>query len=121
MIRLHILFTLLMLTASSCQKSCLDPSAETLLETELEVIENRLMQSNIVGGQAMLSIFFFEQITGIPSSVQYGDTSVYNNKSDFQSDKKSWMSWLREHGCSFTTSQLRQKKQDIQKRHPYLS
>lgn len=121
MTRIYIIFALLMLATSSCQRSCLDPSVETLVKAELEVIENQLMQSNVVGGQAMLSIFFFEQVTGISSSVQYGDTSVYSSKSDFQSDKKSWISWLREHGCSFTISQLRQEKQDIQKRHPYLS
>lgn len=105
---------------TSCQNSCLDETVHQFVETEFLTISTQLDKNMIVGGQALLSVFFFERLTGIPSSVKYGDTSVYRSKSDFKSDRKAWIHWLNEEGCTLTLSQLREVRETVEGENPYL-
>ena len=68
----------------------------------------------------MIAVFTLQKITGIKSSVRFGDTSVYPNQDAFRRDKSKWREWVSENSCNLKMPQAESILQSVKASHPYL-
>ena len=68
----------------------------------------------------MVAVFTLQKITGIRSSVSFGDTSVYPDFNAFNSDKQKWKEWLNDNSCDLELDYIKSILQDVKSEHPYL-
>ncbi|MFK8164722.1 MAG: hypothetical protein AB8H12_19910 [Lewinella sp.] len=109
-----------LLIAQGCETSCADEEVTAFFEKELLIIEDNLGAENIVGGRSMIAVFTLQKITGIQSSVRFGDTSVYPDFDAFSLDKSKWEKWLNKNGCELEADYVESVLQKVRNDHPYL-
>lgn len=55
--------------------------------------------NQVVGGRFFLDVQSLYSLTQIPSSISYGDVSVYATEEDIQTDVSKWEDWFKSNGC----------------------
>lgn len=119
--KLYVLFALaVVFFLQSCGVSCWDKAVEEYFDRQLSIIEKQLEHTTVIAGEPMFSVFAMEKITGISSSVQYGDVSLYKSHTDYEADKKRWINWLHNEGCDLSTEELNRIVEKLEARNGYL-
>ncbi|MCP9236852.1 hypothetical protein [Lewinella sp. JB7] len=114
------LIYLLLLNILCCNPKCVKEEVVTFFDNELSIIEENLGPDYIIGGRSMIAVFTLQEVTGIQSSVRFGDTSVYPGFDGFNNDKLKWMRWLDENGCELSIYHVESILEKVKAEHPYL-
>lgn len=99
--KLLILCYALLICVISCknEKDCLvDQYVKNSFEEKIRHIK-ALKTNEGFGPKTYLFLFFLEAVTGLKTSANYGDISVYVTKKDIRDDVKKWKNWYELNKC----------------------
>lgn len=113
-------FSATVVLLQSCQASCVDSVVERHFNHQFSIIERQLTYSTAIAGEPMYAIITLKEITGIASSIQFGDVSLYKSYSDYELDKKRWTDWLHSEGCNLSAAELNDVLKKVEAKNGYL-
>lgn len=115
------LIFLLILFPSCREKYCVeDKGIKYVFFKNVNNVENSIPQEAI-DGETYLSLFFLESLTGISSSVNYGDVSFYKNQEDINRDSNHWKKWYEKNKCRLKKQELDSLQDKIKSSNPWIN
>jgi hypothetical protein len=117
-----ILFFLFATLQMSCGHSS-DCKVDKFVQKEFSKKFKNIKNINLhkgIGGQLFVDIIFMHEITGIESSVSFGDVSFSKNEEDVQKDVKAWRGWYEEHKCNISRDSIVALEKRIIDSNPWL-
>lgn len=84
-------FFIIIFVLFSCSKN---EEGKRRVEYHLNKV-NTCIEGSALSANQYYSVFVLEQLTGVSSSVSFGEVSFYTKKEDVKTDIKNWSEWLK--------------------------
>ena len=104
----RLMFLLIIVAVCSCanRNNCRNHAATDFYEKHIKIVEGHKV-GKAIDGKVHLALFFLEEVTGLNSSVSYGDISHYENRNIRGNDISKWNDWKGKNECKLDLDTLR--------------